>query len=546
MYKNRIKAWGLSKYLKENEAERILTQGDATEEEQRAAQRSQIRRRTREAGKQKSQHGRHQSNASEEPPPPQLQAVQQRPLPERPPTLNVTPPIPSAYSQPPPHLTTSTPLSAHAQAPMTDASFMTEPSPIQTDAPPMNWSAPTVPPTSTTTRHGSVSGVIDQFLINLRRWTHEAFVSRHWERSASSQHTKGRHASRLLASDLQAGIKFAEQHNNELAWVHWRRAVAHFQNRELFKTWYHETPVRLLFEVSRIHHSGYPEFAASLLRYISDWADQYLDGSDPRHALYKLYGKIPVTQLREVHERAATCMLEGLQTRLDKNAPLLFEIRLNRALDMIWFDSTADLRQWLPPLDEVDRACGRDNVFSVYYLLLQAYQLVAREQFEEADGVARQAHLRIERLKSDSMDEWRLGMAYRRLGRMQYQKGRYQDARRSFNTALRYVGHRQADSIMVEVFQCQESMAVRTGDREDAELWRQMLRSYEQKIKENEEAERFREGMEEAKVNGGAVNGTTPMEGIVAGMSPSVVGVNGDVKDERVASPTPLLRRETA
>ena len=145
-------------------------------------------------------------------------------------------------------------------------------------------------------------------------------------------------------------------------------------------------------------------------------------------------------------------------------------------------------------------------------------------------------------------------MAYRRLGRMQYQKGRYQDARRSFNTALRYVGMggRQADSIMVEVFQCQESLAVRTGDREDAELWRQMLRSYERKIKENDEAEEFREaawgpGLEVVPVltvNGGA-------EVAMGGMnSPGLAGQNGaddSLKGETVESPPPMIKRsETA
>lgn len=472
MYKNRIKTWGLSKYLTQQQAERIV-HGEASVEDKQAAQRSLTRRRTRRH--RTNTNDRRSSSASDTTPPP---PVQQQPLPTRPIILDVTPPTPQPQPQHQ-HQHATPSINTHQQS-FTSTPIYAEPSPIKTEPPAAFQSA---------YRQGSVSSppIIDYFLVNLRRWTHEAFVSGHWE-GAAMKHNKGRHASRRLASDLQAGIRLQEQGNSESAWLHWRQAFAHFQDGELFKTWYHETPVRLLFEVSRIHHQGHSELAKSLLTSISDWAETWLDKTDPRHALYKLYGDIPVDKLRFLHERSARCMLDGLSSRLDKNHSLLYEVRLNRALDMIWFDPAGDLGQWLPALEEVDRACGANNVFSVYYLLLQAYQLVACEEHEDADNAVTQARQRITAMGPDNIDGWRLAMAYRRLGRMQYTKRRWPDARRSFNTALRYVDQngKDADSIMVEVFQCQENMAKQLNDLEDAELWRTMLKNHEQRIKEKE------------------------------------------------------------
>lgn len=514
MYKNRIKAWGLSKYLTQSQAESIV-QGDGPAEKKQQAERSMVRRRTRQqTGRPRSQTiERPSSNNSDGTPPP---PVQQQPLPPRPIVLDVTPPTPQPPPPQPPATQQIPSITTHNPS-FTSTAFVTEPSPISTEP-------PTTYPQNQGYRTGSLSSVLDLFLLNLRAWTHEAYMSGHWEGNAG-KHSKGRHASRRLASDLQAGIKLLEQNNTDSAWRHWRQAVAHFQDGELFKTWYHETPVRLLFEVSRIHHGGHPEFAKSILNMISSWAERFLEKPDPRYHLYKLYGEIPVDQLRSLHVRAAHCMLDGLSSRLDKDHRLLFEVRLNRALDMTWFDPTADLTQWLPSLKEIDHVRGPNSVFSVYYLLLQAYQLVARGQFDEADSVVVHAKERIDAIAPGDIDGYRLAMAYRRLGRMQYKMARYPDARRTFNTALRYVDSdgKDADSIMVEVFQCQESMAKQMNDTEDAELWSKMLRNHEEGIRTREFNAQLRE----------------------QNLAPaSAEGMNG-MRGRRTPSPRPLSRSNT-
>jgi hypothetical protein len=102
-----------------------------------------------------------------------------------------------------------------------------------------------------------VNGVAEQFLFNLRAWTHDAFVFGHWDTKLSAQHHSGRQASRLLSSNLTAGTNLYEKGKQQLAWTYWNRAVANFHSPNLFKTWYHETPIRLLFEVGRVAHSGH-------------------------------------------------------------------------------------------------------------------------------------------------------------------------------------------------------------------------------------------------------------------------------------------------
>jgi hypothetical protein len=496
MYKNRIKEWGLSKYLKAEEADRLLS-GNTSEELTQKAQRSIMRRKTREQTKKRA-HSRNESVSSEQQP--------KTPFPQPPAALTVTPPTP----QPP-------------SSSYTESSIVAEPSPIKTEP-----TVPFSPVRVQAQRQYSLVGVaaIDDFLKHLRAWTHEAFVTKKWERSQTNdKHQRGRHASRLLASDLQAGIKLMEQKRADLAWVHWKKAVAHFSNKDLFKTWYHETPVRLLFEVSRVAHSGYPEFAAQLLQFISQWANQYLNRNDSRHALYSLYGQFEVDQLRDLHVRAGRCMIEGLSSRLERHDPLLFEVRLNRALDTIWFDPQSDLSAWLPSLDEVDGAYGTNNAYAIYYLLLQAYSLVAKERHSEAEEACAEARQRLDTIVD--IDKWRVGMAYRRLGRIQYTKQRFPDARRSFNIALQYVGENDhdADSIMVEVFQCQESMANAMNDKEDAQLWNRMLRQHEERVKQKEEADAAREAAQQQ-------------------LSPTAAEVMG-TNTKRSPSPRPLSRSST-
>lgn len=331
-----------------------------------------------------------------------------------------------------------------------------------------------------------VTGAAEQLLSNIQAWTHEGFVSGHWDTNLSSQHHSGRHASRTLSSDLTAATNLFEKGNRELAWTYWQRAVASFKSPDLFKTWYHETPIHLLFEVGRVAHRGHEQLAAILLRAIKDWAHTFLDKKDSRHALFSVFGELDVAQLRDVYGRAAHCMLSGLESRLDKDNPLLYEVRFNRALDMLWYVPDSDLTEWLPSMEEIDKACGANNPYSVYFLLLQAYRLVAQESYPEADQVCLQVRDRIKAMEEGSIDPWRVGLAYRRLGRQQHLKERYADARRSFNTTLKYINNSNqlSTSILIDIYHYQENLANLLGDQRDAELWNKMLGELELQTKD--------------------------------------------------------------
>ena len=199
-----------------------------------------------------------------------------------------------------------------------------------------------------------------------------------------------------------------------------------------------------------------------------------------------------------------------------------------------------------PPLPRLTLSSNAD------YLLLEAYQLVGRDKHEEAERVTQQAQVRIEALQAlqeaspspdpstnpnKNLDEYRVAMAYRRLGRMQYTKGRFQDARRSFNTALRYVGVgvKAADNIMVEGFQCQESMARALKDEEDAQLWSRLLKAHEMRVKEKQEADLAKEA---AAITNGMTGGT-------AQLSPMAIDGGMATPGARSASPRPLSRSTT-
>lgn len=506
MYKNKLKAWGIAKYMKADQAE-ALAKGDSADEVAQRAIRS-ISRRNARAKQTTRTHGRAESNASEEPAP----DLHHRPST----TLSVTPPV----------------LAPHLNS-ITSTSYVTEPSPIQTDQRPFS-------PPHLERRDTLNGGVVDQFLVNLLAWTHEAYISGHWERSNSTANEKGRHASRKFASDLQAGSKWYEQGKMDFAWIYWRAANRHFQNKDLFKTWYHETPVRLLFEIARIKQVN-PVYAKQLLENVEFWADSHLEETDKRYALYKLYGKLNVNELQEIYELAARRLLEGLSSRLDENDPLLFEVRLNRALDMIWFNSQTDLKKWLPSLEKVDSALGARNAFSVYYLLLQAYQQASFGDNAGVQATALEIRRRIEDMPEGNLDPYKLGMAYRRLARAQYQKQCYGDARRSFNTALKYLkGGKHADSIVVEILQCQEHIAKANQDPHEAEIWTQMIQEQERKLREKEEEEkrndmlllqRYEEQNNIIQNGHLGVNHDVPMDG-------------ASIK-ARSPSPNPLSRRGT-
>ena len=333
----------------------------------------------------------------------------------------------------------------------------------------------------------------ERFLFNLRDYTHEACVYGHWNPEALSKHYSGRQASRSLSSDLMAGTKRFENGKQDLAKFHWARALASLQNPDLFRTWYHETPIRLLFEVGRVAHHGHRDLAAKLISEVRVQAQKYLNKSDPRHALFTVFGELQVPQLRDLHERAALSLRTGLESRVEKQNPLLYEIRLNRALDLLGYDAKTDLTKWLPPIEEVDQALGPDNPYSLYFLLLEAYCLVASESYAEASRVCSQVGGRLKALKGipGSIDPWKIGLAYRRLGRQQYEKARYGDARLTFNTALMYIGKDKL-SVLVEIYQYQERLAEHANDEEDVNLWRHKLQHLEEDTIEQEQEERLR------------------------------------------------------
>lgn len=248
----------------------------------------------------------------------------------------------------------------------------------------------------------------------------------------------------------------------------------------------------LLFEVGRVAHSGHPQLASMLLESIQRWAHLhfFLDEQDSRRALFGVFGNLQVAQLRDLYDRAARCLYDGLKSRVDKQNKLLYEVRLNRALDMLWYDSDTDLTKWLPPIQEVDQACGPNNPYSVYFLLLEAYRLVAQDLYDDAEQVCSQVRHRLAAIKESQgiIDPWRVGLAYRRLGRQQHDKGRFEDARRSFNTALKYVSHddQLSTSVLIEICQRQQNMA---HDQEDVFFWGQMLSRLEQKTTSTSDTE---------------------------------------------------------
>lgn len=153
--------------------------------------------------------------------------------------------------------------------------------------------------------------------------------------------------------------------------------------------------------------------------------------------------------------------------------------------------SRTDLTKWLPPVEEFDKALGTDNPYSVYFLLLEAYRLVASGSYLSADQVCSEVDKRLVVLKEipGRVDLWKIGLAYRRLGRQLNEKGRWQDARRTFNTALVYLRSidKNKPSVLLEIYQCQERLAAQADDQQDVKLWERKLQRLEERVAVEEE-----------------------------------------------------------
>ncbi|KAJ9498581.1 hypothetical protein LTR99_007968 [Exophiala xenobiotica] len=448
-YKNKIKEWDLRKYFKADEAQQIVNGDMSTTRAIRTASDPEEAR--KRAARSLKRHTARQRNRE----------------------ANQTSPEPSEPSEPStPPLVMSSPVDA------CDTLTLCSPSAgaLSVLSSPITIESIRLP-----------TGITEQFLFNLRAWTHEACSRGEWDVQLSARHQSGRRASRLLSSYLTSGITLFENGKQHLAFGHWQRAFDGFQSPNLFKSWYHDIPMRLLFEVGRVAHSGHHGLAAILLKSIKNWALTFLDESDCRRALFATFGELEVGQLRDLYDRAAKCMFKGLEARVDKQNHLLYEVRLNRALDMLWYDADTDLSDWLPQTGEVDQACGPNNYYSVYFLLLEAYRLVAHGSQADVDDICQQVEKRLRELKEADghIDAWRVGLGYRRLGRQQFIKGRYGDARRSYNTAFKYVRNdpQLSDAVLIEICQRQVSMASAMHDEEDEILWREMLTRLEQQTK---------------------------------------------------------------
>ncbi|KAK6365407.1 uncharacterized protein PV06_03008 [Exophiala oligosperma] len=462
IFKNKIKEWGLRKYLKGDEAQQIVngelpvskairTTVDPNETLRRAA-RSVRRRRARQKARARDRGSSEVSDASS---PPVL-------------TLSPVEASDSMVSWSPTEASDS--LVPWSPA---DSSILSSPITIESIRLP--------------------AGMTEQFLFNLRAWTHEACSRGVWDKQVSAQHQSGRRASRLLSSYLTSGITLFESGKQQLAFGHWDQAFAGFQSANLFTSWYHDIPMRLLFEVGRVAQSGHKPLAAILLKSIRSWATNFLDENDCRRALFVAFGGLEVDQLRDLYSRAAKCMYNGLESRVDKQNQLLYEVRLNRALDMLWYDADTDLSEWLPPIEEVDQICGPNNYYSIYFLLLEAYRLVAHGTQSDVDEICKRVEERLRELKEahGKIDSWRVGLGYRRLGRQQFIKGRYADARRSYNTAFRYVRNdpQLSNAVLIEICERQVSMAKHMHDEEDEILWSEMLARLEQQTKAQPDAD---------------------------------------------------------
>lgn len=306
----------------------------------------------------------------------------------------------------------------------------------------------------------------------LRLYTHEACVEgRHWDPESAEKNIVGRKALRELSLDLTAAVKSFEEGRQQRANRLWGRALEKASKPQLLDTWYFETPIALLFELGRLVHSGHGNIAALLIQKITFHAKTFLSEKDPRHSLFAAFESLEITQLESGYSSAALSLLEGLATRLEKHNPLLYTFGLHRALDLVWFDPKTDLKKWVVPVKELDKALGPDTALSVYFLLLDAYRQVAAKSYSKADDICQEVSRRLKVLKqTGQLENLKIGMAYRRLGRQYYEQEQYDDARRILNQALRYIGT-EKPAVLVEIYHLQEKMARIAGDNIDVDFW---------------------------------------------------------------------------
>lgn len=320
--------------------------------------------------------------------------------------------------------------------------------------------------------------IVENLLFSLRRYTHAAHCFGHWDPDRALQHVRGRQAARSFASELTAGKSLLDQGKRDLAFGRFELARRRLDNQALFDTWYHETPIRLLFEVSRLSYSGHHDLASQLLQDIQRQSRHHLKDEDPRQAVFNNIGDLNVQQLRALHALAARSVFYGLEAHYRDDRQLLYEVRLNRALDLSWFDPRADLSDWMPSIDQLEHDLGGNTPYVIYFLLLDAYRLVARDEFQAAKRAWSAATQRVELLQETGLDidRHRIVRGYRRLGQQLKDKKHFEDAGQMLKHALRLLQNESEKSaIMVELCQIYESIAKAVGDATDAAVWTEML-----------------------------------------------------------------------
>lgn len=320
--------------------------------------------------------------------------------------------------------------------------------------------------------------IVEKFVFNLRRYTHAAHCFGHWDPDRATRHLEGRHAARLFASELTAAKSLLDEGKTGLASGHFELARKRLDNPALFDTWYHETPIRLLFEIGRLAYGGQYDLASQLLEEIQKQSRNHLKDQDPRQAVFNDIGDLNVQQLRDLHGLAARIVFYGLEAHYRADTQLLYEVRLNRALDLSWFDPKADLSDWIPRMDQLEHDLGENSPYAIYFLLLEAYRLVATDEHEAAEKAWSTATQKIALLQDAGIeiDKWRVGRGFRRLGQQLRVKEHFKDASQMLRQALRLLeDEKEKNAIMIELCQTQESIARALGDVDDAEIWTQML-----------------------------------------------------------------------
>ena len=239
-----------------------------------------------------------------------------------------------------------------------------------------------------------ITTIDEKLLFGVYNHIHEAFLKDLWDPQQSTKHNAGRQAARSLASELAAGRSFFEKGKYGHANNQWQKAIDCFKNPDLLNTWYHETPIRLLFELGRMVHTKHERVAQVLLDNLK-LCSENLPENDSRKALFSVIGELNIHHLRDLHAKAAKCQYNGLATRLDKRHQLLHEVKLNRALDSLWFDANADLSEWMTEISDLDRDLGADNPYSIYFMLLEAYRHVAQNHFDKPEKTSQKGGERL-------------------------------------------------------------------------------------------------------------------------------------------------------